>query len=84
MTHVYIHTGEKPIKYQVCNEYFNQNSHFTIHMRTHMVAKLYECGVCRRLLSNGNALNKHSGENQFEYHVCLKSFIQNGSLTRHL
>ena len=88
MTHMLIHTGEKPHTCVICKKQFSYASTLTTHMLKHTGEKPHTCVICKKQLSYANTLNTHmlihTGDKPHTCVICKKQFSHASSLTTHM
>ncbi|XP_006874136.1 PREDICTED: zinc finger protein 891 [Chrysochloris asiatica] len=81
------HAGDKH-KYNQCGKAFKRISNNTLHKRSHMGEKHYECKECGKVFNDSSTLRRHvrthTGEKPYECNLCGKAFSQKTSLKSHV
>ncbi|KAF5282631.1 hypothetical protein FQR65_LT14227 [Abscondita terminalis] len=86
-THMYKHSGEKPLSCDKCDYRCYKKSHLIRHNRTHTLEKPFRCNFCDYSSSQSNNLKrhvyKHYGEKPLSCGTCDYNCYSKRELSRH-
>ena len=75
ISHVFVHTGDKPYKCNICDEKIVAYRDSKVHLRVHTGEKPYKCNICDMYNADSH-METHTGEKPYQCFICA-IFVHN-------